>query len=119
MFGAATVLILALSAIQALRGTRSDKPPAVAASGLAAPYADAIHARNSELARCMAAHPEPLPEGTQAVLRIGVDGHPRHVSFTPGQVERSALGNCLRDVLATAVFPVGDTERELALAVDK
>lgn len=118
-FGAATVLILVLSGIQALRGTRSDRPPGVAASGLAEPYGDAIQTRNSELARCMATHHEPLPEGTQAVLRIGVDGHPRRVSFTPDQVERSALGNCLRDALATAVFPVGDTERELALAVHR
>jgi serine/threonine protein kinase len=121
-FGAAMVLLLALFAIPALRVTRADKPPrraVVAAARPLEPYGDAIHARNAELASCAAKHDDPLPAGTRAVLRIGVDGRPRHVSFAPEQVERSALGNCLRDVLATTMFPAGQTERELALAVHR
>jgi serine/threonine-protein kinase len=119
--GAATVLFLVLLVIHA-RHARSDQPPlppVVAAAGPLEPYGDAIRARNAELARCVATHHEPLPDATKVVLRIGVDGRPRQVSFTPDEVERSALGNCLRDALATTVFPAGPSERELALAVHR
>jgi serine/threonine protein kinase len=114
--GAAVVLLLAVSV---LRGGRSGplRPPLVVATGSAAPYGDALHARHAELASCVAKHPDTLPDGTQAVLRIGADGHPRHVGFVPEQVERSALGDCLRTVFSTTVFPASETERELALAV--
>jgi serine/threonine protein kinase len=119
-FGAAIVLIAVLYALRAFHGASAPElPHAVATGGLPELYGDAIHARDPELARCMATHPDPLPEGTQAVLRIGVDGHPHKISFMPEPVDRSALGNCLREVLTTTVFPAGDTERELAIAVHR
>jgi len=116
-FGLGIVLISVLYAIRVFHGAPVETP--AAAGGPSEPYGDAIHARDAELARCMATHPEPLPEGTQAVLRIGVDGHPRKVSFTPEVVDRSTLGACLRDVLTTAMFPAGPVERELAIAVHR
>ncbi len=91
-------------------------PLAIGAAGPLAAYGEAIRARSGELASCLARHDDAVPDGAQAVVRIGVDGHARQVSFTPEQVERSGLAGCLRDVLTQAVFPSG-AEREIALGM--
>jgi len=118
--GSAVLLIVLLFVIPGMRGTRHEaRPPVIVAAGSSAPYGDAIHTRNTELAACVARHPEALPEGTQAMVQITADGHPRQVSFTPEAVEHTPLGICLREVLTTAVFPSGDGERELALTVHR
>jgi serine/threonine protein kinase len=124
--GAAAVLLVGLFAIiHAVRAPSSaaasaddpHRPAALTVMRPPEPYGDAIHARDAELAKCVAKPDEHLPEGTQAVLRIGADGRARQISFTPEQVDRSAVGNCLRDVFATTVFPAAASEKELALAL--
>lgn len=60
-----------------------------------------------------------MPDGAQAMVRLGADGHARRVSFTPDPLERSGLAGCLRDVLTATAFPPGDAEREIALAVHR
>jgi serine/threonine protein kinase len=114
--GAVLLVVLAL----ATHGFHGSSPPTsplvISATGPLATYGEAIRARNGELARCLASHDDAVPDGAQAVVRIGVDGHPRQVSFTPAEVERSGLAGCLRDVLTATVFPPG-AEREIALGV--
>ncbi len=116
--GAALLVVLAL-VTHGLRGSSS--PPAsplvISAAGPLAAYGEAIRARNGELASCLASHDDAVPDGAQAVVRIGIDGHPRQVSFRPEPVERSALAGCLRGVLTATVFPPAATEREIALGV--
>ena len=115
------MLVLVLLVTHGFRGSSGKPlpPPVIAAAGQLVPYGEAIRARNTELQGCLARHDDALPAGVQIVLRVGADGHPRQVSFTPDQVERSALGGCLRDVLAATVFPIGETERDIALGVHR
>jgi serine/threonine protein kinase len=123
--GAAAIalVLVGVLAIRELRAPPRQSPSvesprtAVTVARPSEPYGAAIHARNAELARCVAQHDEPLPAGAQAVLRIGADGRAREVALTPRQVDQSALGKCLREVLATTVFPAATAEREIVLGV--
>jgi serine/threonine protein kinase len=117
----AVLLVVLVLVTHGFRGSsgKPASPLVISAAGSLAPYGEAIRARNAELASCLAQHDDALPDGAQAVLRIGADGHPRQVSFTPAQVERSALAGCLRDVLTATVFPPGEAEREIALGVHR
>ena len=116
-------VLVAVLAVRAVRAPSRQPPPSepsragVTVARPSEPYGAAIHARDAELARCVAQHAERLPGGTQAVLRIGADGRARQVSFTPPDVDRSALGSCLRDIFATTVFPAAAAEREVVLGV--
>jgi serine/threonine protein kinase len=117
--GAVLLVVLAL-VTHGFRGSpRAAGPLVISAAGPLAAYGEAIRARNGELASCLARHDDAVPDGARAVVRIGVDGHPRQVSFTPEQVERSALAGCLRDALAATVFPPAGAEREIALGVHR
>jgi serine/threonine protein kinase len=114
--GALLLVVLAL-ATHGFHGSSSPASPLViGGAGPLAAYGEVIRARNGELGRCLAGHADAVPEGAQAVVRIGVDGHPRQVAFTPDSLDRSGLAGCLRDVLTQAAFPAG-AERELTLGV--
>jgi serine/threonine-protein kinase len=129
--GAVAAVILGVIAINALRAPSSQDAPAartaqaavpgravvIAVAPRTDPYGDAIQTRNAELTRCATMHDERFPEDTRAVVRISADGRARSVSFTPAPSERSALASCIRDILATTVYPTASVERELALAV--
>jgi serine/threonine protein kinase len=116
----ATLLVVLALVTHGFRGSaRTASPLVIGAAGPLAAYGEAIRARSGDLARCLARHNDAVPDGAQAVVRLGADGHPRQVSFTPDQVERSALAGCLRDVLTATAFPPGDAEREIALAVHR
>jgi serine/threonine protein kinase len=118
--GAALLVVLAL-ATHGFRGSTRTASPAgplvISAGGPLAAYGEAIRAHSAELASCLARHDDAVPDGAQAVVRIGVDGHPRQVSFTPDPLDHSALAGCLRAVLTATVFPPGEAEREIALGV--
>jgi serine/threonine protein kinase len=114
--GAVLLVVLSLVTHGFHGSARPASPLVIGGAGPLAAYGEAIRARNSELASCLTRHDDAVPDGAQAVLRIGADGHPRQVSFTPEQVERSGLAGCLRDVLSQAAFPPG-AEREIALGV--
>jgi serine/threonine-protein kinase len=116
--GAALLVVLALATHGFHGSARTGSPLVISAGGPHAAYGEAIRARSGELASCLARHDDAVPDGAQAVVRIGADGHPRRVSFTPEPIERSALAGCLRDVLTTTAFPPG-AEREIALAVHR
>ena len=108
------------SAAQIARPAQPAEPSSAAAVAVASRadrYSEAIHAHDAGLSRCAAMRDEQLPEHIRAIVRIGADGHARSVSFTPPEVERSALAGCLRDVLAATVYPAAEVEQELALAI--
>jgi serine/threonine protein kinase len=128
MVGGAVVIgfVILLALIHTLRAPSNptaaapderNRPGTVTVARAPEPYAEAIRARDGDLARCATRHGERLPDGAQAVVRIGVDGRARKISFIPEQVDRSALGNCLRDVFATTMFPKTTSEKELALGL--
>jgi serine/threonine protein kinase len=120
--GAVLLVVLAL-VTHGFRGSARTASPAsplvISAGGPVAAYGEAIRARTGELASCLARHDDAVPDGAQAVVRIGADGHPVQVSFTPDAMARSALAGCLRDVLTATAFPPGDAEREIALGVHR
>jgi serine/threonine protein kinase len=120
--GAVLLVVLAL-VTHGFRGSARTRGPAsplvISAGGPLAAYGEAIRARSGELASCLTQHDDAVPDGAQAVVQLGADGHPRRVAFTPDPLERSALAGCLRDVLTATAFPPADAEREIALAVHR
>jgi len=85
--------------------------------GATEPYSAAIRAREHELDRCAREHTEPLPAAARAVVVVGVDGHARRIALEPEPSARTALGGCIRGVLAAVAFPAAPAETELAVSL--
>jgi hypothetical protein len=80
-------------------------------------YRVAIRGHERELHRCVQFHGEMFPVDAEAVIVVGVDGRAEQVSLRPDGAEHSALGSCIRGVLADVAFPAAQSEMEVAVGL--
>ena len=83
--------------------------------GAIEPYGAAIRGQEQALDRCTRDHGQALPPEAKAVIVVGVDGRAKQIALQPPGAEDSALGACIRGVLAMVAFPTAPDEKEVAL----
>jgi len=69
-------------------------------------YRREVDKRQAAADQCTKLHGTP-PKGTQLVMILDVDGHPKRVTVVPETVDPTPFASCIKDAFKTAAFPPG------------